>query len=94
MFAMIVSIKNKTGENKMIVKTQFDTDSHLDTDGHNHYNLTVETSNTSVNMVNNSKNFSADETYITITLSDGRQMTINQIGGHVIMPNGNKVLID
>jgi len=78
----------------MIVNTQFDTDSHLNDNRNSYYDITIETSNTSVNMVNNSKNFSDDETYITITLSDGRKMTINQIGKYVVMPNGNKVLID
>jgi hypothetical protein len=78
----------------MIVRTEYNTDEHIYMQGRNHYDLTLSTSNTSVNLVNNSVNDKGDASYITITLKDGRQMSVNQLGGYIIMPNGNKVLID
>lgn len=83
----------KTGENKMESKLKFDTDKHIKTNGHAYYDLTLETSNTKVNIINNSNSDYIEKGYISITLADGRVMAVNQLDSYIIMPNGLKVSI-
>lgn len=71
---------------------QFDTDKHIATNGHAYYDLTLKTSNTTVNIINNGSG-NVEKGYITIILADGRKMAINQLSGHVMMPDGLRVSI-